>query len=173
MKQWLWIILLLPVSPLVAKDKKLGGYVLDAAAFREIQTYCVDTQNLTPWDAQVIRQFMTRESKPTGLLAKLPWHRLADCREGDPDAIVRAEFPSGRLQTVFLRGQIRGVLLVSSPSLSRPIYETRAVWMTDAFEGHCEWFARGIMEHDALYCAVQILIHDWRLLSETLRVAAS
>jgi hypothetical protein len=34
MKPWQWIILLLPVSPLIARDKKFGGYVLDAAAFR-------------------------------------------------------------------------------------------------------------------------------------------
>jgi hypothetical protein len=172
MKHWLWLILLLPVSPLVAKDKKLGGYVLNAAAFREIQTYCVDTHNLAPWDVQVISQFMARESKPTGVLAGLPWHRLATCREGDPDAIVRPEFPSGRLETVFLRRQIRGQLLVFRAGSPSPIYVTRAVSMTDGFEGHSEEFATGIMEYHALYCVVQILIHDGRQLSESRRAAS-
>jgi hypothetical protein len=173
MKQWLWIILLLPVSPLVAKDKKLGGYVLDAAAFRKIQTYCVDTHNLPPREVAVISEFLARESKPTGLLAELPWHLLATCGEGDPDAIVRAEFPPGHFQNYLRPPQIRAVLLVFRAGSPTPIYETRALWITDGFEGHSEIFAAGVMEHTALYCIVSTLIHDWRQLSGTLHAAAS
>ncbi len=95
MKHWLWIILLFPVSPLVAGDKKLGGYVLDAAAFRKIQTYCIDTRNLPP----------------------------------------------------------------------------REVLMTDAIEGRSEGFATDVLEHDALYYTVRILVRDWQKLSEPLRAA--
>ena len=101
MRHWLWIILLLPVSPLIAKDKKLGGYVLDPAAFRKIQTYCVDTHNLPPREVKVINRFVERESKPQGLLSRLPWRRLATCREGAPDAIVRTEFPPDRFEVDF------------------------------------------------------------------------
>src|SRR5271169_689729 len=96
MKQWLWVILLLPVSPLVANDKKLGGYVLDPAAFQKVQSYCIDTHSLPSREVKVISQFVARESNPSGLLAKLPWHLLATCREGGADAIVRPEFPLDR-----------------------------------------------------------------------------
>ncbi len=173
MKHWLWIILLFPVSPLVAKDKKFGGYFLDAAAFRKIQSYCVDTHNLPPREVEVINQFIARESKPNGLLARLPWHRLATCREGDPDAIVRPEFPSDRFAGVFMRHAINGVLFVFRAGSPTPIYETREVLMTDAFEGNNEGFATEALEHDALYFVVQILIHDWQKLLESLRAAAS
>ena len=48
MKNWLWVILLLSASPLVAKDKKLKGYIFDAAAFERIQSYCFDTHKPAP-----------------------------------------------------------------------------------------------------------------------------
>jgi hypothetical protein len=165
MKHWLWIILLLPVSPLVAKDKKLGGYVLDPAAFRKIQSYCIDTNYLPPREVKVISQFVARESRPTGLLARLPWRRLATCREGGFDAIVRPEFPSNRFSSIFMRREINGVLLVFRAGSPTPIYETREVLMTDAFEGHNEGFATEVLEHDALYYVVRILIHDWQRFS--------
>ena len=173
MKHWLWIILLLPVSPLIARDKKLGGYVLDAPAFRKIQSYCIDTHNLPPREVLVINQFVARESRPTGLLARLPWHRLATCREGNPDALVRLEFPSDRFPSIFMRREINGVLFVFRAGSPSPIYETREVLMTDAFEGQNEGFATEILEHDALYYVVRILIHDWQKLSETLSAEAS
>jgi hypothetical protein len=173
MKHWLWIILLLPVSPLVAKDKKLGGYVLDPAAFRKIQSYCIDTHNLPLREVKVIDLFVARESKPTGLLARLPWHRLSTCREGGPDAIVRTEFPSDHFPSIFMRREINGVLFVFKTGSPSPIYETREVMMTDVFEGNSEGFATEVLEHDALYYVVRILLHDWQKLSETLPPAAS
>ena len=173
MRHWLWIILLLPVSPLIAKDKKLGGYVLDAAAFRAIQTYCVDTHNLPPREVKVINQFIAHESKPTGLLARLPWHRLATCREGARDAIVRTEFPPDRFESVFMRRAIDGVLLIFRAGSPTPIYETRPVMMTDTFGGISDGFGTSVLEHDALYFAVRMLIHDWQRLSESSPDAAS
>ena len=55
------------------KDQKLGGYVLDATAFRKIQSYCVDTHNQhRRASVKVINQFVARESRPQGLLAETP-----------------------------------------------------------------------------------------------------
>lgn len=172
MKHWLWIILLLPVAPLVAKDKKLGGYVLDPGAFQKIQSYCIDTHNLPPREVEVIAQFLARESKPTGLLARLPWHRLATCGEGDPDALVRPEFPPERFPSIFRHREINGVLFVFRTGSPTPIYETREVLMTDAFEGTSEGFTTAVLEHDALYYVVRILINDWQKFSGGLRAVA-
>ena len=166
MKGWLWIILLLPVSPLVAREQKFAGYVLDAAALGKIQSYCFDTHNLPPREVKVIDQFVARESKPTGLLVRLPWHRLASCQEGNPDAILRPEFPPHRFPSVPLRRKVNGVLLVFRAGSPSPIYETREVQMTYAFDVSNEGFATEALEHDALYFVVQILVRDWQKLSE-------
>lgn len=171
MKHWLWIILLLSASPLAAKDKKLGGYVLNAAAFGRIQSYCFDTHNMPPREVKVINQFVVRESKPNGLLTRLPWHRLATCQEGHPDAMVRLEFPSDRFPSLF-HGDINGVLFVFKAGSPSPIYETREVLVTYAFDMSDKGFATEALEHDALYFVVRILVHDWQKLSETLRAAA-
>ena len=173
MKQWLWIILLLPVSPLVAKDKKLGGYVLDAAAFGEIQSYCVDTHNQPPREVKVINQFLARESRPSGLLARLPWRRVATCQEVASDAIVRLEFPYCQFPAVFGRRAVNGVLFVFRAGSPTPIYETREVLVADVFESSNDGFDTAVLENNALYYAVRMLIRDWQKLSETLRAAAS
>ena len=172
MKRWLWIILLLPVSPLVAKDKKLGGYVLDPAAFRKIQTYCVDTHNLPPREVKVINQFILRESKPSGLLARLPWRRLATCREGDADAIVRPEFPPIVWGVFSCAGQSTGCSWYSGQGRPAPIYETRQVLMMHMSDGESNGFETEVLEHDALYFVVRNLIHDWQNLPGTLHAAA-
>jgi hypothetical protein len=173
MKHWLSIILLLlPVAPLVAKDPKFRGYVLDTAAFGKIQSYCFDTYNLPPREVKVIHEFLARESRPNGLLAKLPWHRAATCQEGHPDAIVRPEFPSGRFPSLFMNRDINGVLFVFRAGSPSPIYETREVLMTYTFDISNDGFATEALEHDALYFVVQILIRDWQKLAETLRAAS-
>jgi hypothetical protein len=172
MKHCLWIILLLPVSPLVARDKKLGGYVLDAAAFGKIQSYCVDTHNLPSLEIKVINQFVAHESRPTGLLARLPWHRVGTCRDGAADALVRLEFPTDHSPTIFTHRGVSGVLLVFKPGSPSPVYETREVLMAHAFDGSYDGFDTAVLEHDALYYVVRILIHDWQRLSENLNAAA-
>ncbi|HXW15473.1 MAG TPA: hypothetical protein VEN79_13270 [Terriglobia bacterium] len=173
MKHWIWIVLLLTVSPLVAKDKKLDGYIMNASAFGSIQSYCVDTHNLPPREVKVINQFLARESKPTGLLTRLPWRRIATCQEGAPDAIVRLEFPDCQFPAIFGRRAANGVLLVFRAGSPSPIYETREVLMADTFEGTSDGFDTAILEHDVLIYVVRMLIHDWQKLSETLRTAAS
>jgi hypothetical protein len=173
MRNWLWAFLLFSVPPLVAKEQKLGGYVLDPAAFQQIHSYCIDTHNLPPREKRIIGQFTVRESRPTGLLSKLPWHRVATCREGSPDAIVRPEFPPDRLSELFTRRQINGVLLVFRSGSPSPIYETRKVSIVDPYQATGDAFDLQILEHDALYFAVRMLIQDLQKLPEGLRAATS
>jgi hypothetical protein len=171
MKNLLWIILLLPLTPLFARDKKLGGYVLDRAAFGKIQSYCVDTQNMPPREVKVINQFVARESRPEGLLIQLSWHRLVSCRDGAPDAIVRLEFPHDDF-SIFSRHDVNGVLFVFRPGSPSPIYETQEVSIPHLFNGDIDGFDTKVLEHEDLYFVVRILIHDWQKLSENLDAAA-
>jgi hypothetical protein len=148
--------------PVFARDNKLGGYVLDAAAFRKIHSYCVDTHNLPLREVMLIDGFVLRESKPNGLLARLPWRRFATCQEGGHDAIVRLEFPSDSFPSVFVSRSVNGMLFVFSPNSPSPVYETREVLMANTLEGSDDRFNTEILEHDALYFVVRILIHDWQ-----------
>jgi hypothetical protein len=167
MKCWLWIILLLPGSPLFAQNKKLEGYVLDAAAFRKIQSYCVDTHNLPPDQAKVIDHFVLQESKPKGLLTKLPWHRRATCDAAGLDAIVRMEFPHDFSSSPIIQNGVEGVLLVFRPGSPSPIYETQAVKIPggsqhiDDDESSGKLIAE-VLEYDALNSVVRMLIRDWQ-----------
>ena len=173
MRNWLWVILLFSVPPLVAKQQKLAGYVLDPAAFQLIQSYCIDTHNMPVREKRLIGRFIARESRPTGLLSKLPWHRVATCRDGAPDAIVRPEFPPDPLAELFPRRQINGVLLVFRPGSPSPIYETRKVSIVDPYQATGDAFDLQVLEHDALYFAVRMLIQDLQKLPEVLRAATS
>jgi hypothetical protein len=166
-KCWLWIILLLPGSRLFAQNKKLEGYVLDAAAFGKIRSYCVDTHNLPPDQAKVIDRFVLQESKPKGLLTKLPWHRRATCDAAGLDAIVRMEFPHNFSSSPNSENDVEGVLLVFGPSSPTPIYETQGVKIPGAPpHSYDDEFSvdliREVVEYDALSFVVRMLIHDWR-----------
>jgi hypothetical protein len=165
MKHGLWVIPLLAVSPLFAKGNKLRGYVLDPAAFRSIQTYCVDTHNLPAREVKVIDQFMSRESRPHRLLSQLPWRRLASCKEGAPDARVRLEFPPDRLPVQLLRHDVNGMLFVFKSGSPSPIYETREVLMPGFPDGDNDRCAVVFLESGAVGIVVRALIHDWRQFS--------
>ena len=164
MRCWLWIILLLPGSPLFAQNKKLEGYVLNAAAFRKIQSYCIDTHNLPPDQAKLIDHFVLQESKPQRLLTKLPWHRRAACDAAGLDAIVRMEFPHESSPS---QGGVEGVLFVFRPGSPSPIYETQGVTIPgaprhlddDEFSGK---LIAEVLEYDALNSVVRMLIRDWQ-----------
>ncbi|MGA3325401.1 MAG: hypothetical protein ABSF45_13085 [Terriglobia bacterium] len=168
MKCCLGIFLLLSFSPLLAQNKKLDGYVLDAAAFGKIQSYCVDTHNLPPDQAEVIDHFVSQESKPKGLLTKLPWHRVATCQDAGLDGIVRMEFPHGFPSSPNTQNHVMGVLLVFRPGSPSPIYETPAVTIPgepgrnddDEFSGKV---IGNLLEYDALRSVVRVLIHDWQI----------
>jgi hypothetical protein len=161
------MILLLPGSPVFAQNKKLEGYVLNAAAFRKIQSYCVDTHNLPPDQVKVIDHFVMQESKPKGLLTKLPWHRRAACDAAGLDAIVRMEFPHGPPSGSIVQDHVEGVLLVFRPGSPSPLYETQGVTIPgaprhnddDEFTGK---LIAEVLEYDALNSVVRMLIRDWQ-----------
>jgi hypothetical protein len=165
MRCGLLILLLLTPWPLWAKNRKLEGFVLNPAAFRKIHSFCVDTHNLPPDQVRVIDRFVFQESKPEGLLTRLPWHRRATCQDADLDAIVRLEFPLD--PPVFLRpDHVEGVLLLFRPGSPSPIYETPAVTVPghpqrsddDPFDVK---LIAPLLEYDAAGSALRILIHDW------------
>ena len=167
MKRWFWLILLLPASSLFAQNKKLQGYVMDPAAFRKIRTYCVDTHNLPPDQVKVIDHFVSKESKPGGLLTKLPWARRASCQEAGLGALMRLEFPHDA--TSAAEHEVKGALLVFRPGAPSPIYETPAVSIEgeprhdDDEEDFRLNLVADVLEYSALAAAVRILIHDWRI----------
>lgn len=167
MKYWVWIILLLPGAAQCAQRRKLEGYVMDRSAFRNIQSYCVDTHNLPPDQIRVIDHFVRRESKPQGLLSKLPWHRRATCQDASLEAVVRMEFPRDQASSV--EDEVEGVLLVFRPGSPSPIYETPAVSLPGEPRrnpAEDDEFAvklvSGVLEYSVLSSVVRILIHDWQ-----------
>jgi hypothetical protein len=131
---------------------------------------------LPPDQVKVIDRFVSQESKPKGLLTKLPWHRRATCQDAGIDAIVRLEFPHDTPQTSIEQNAVKGVLLVFRPGSPSPIYETPAVTVpgqprrsdNDPFEVK---IIADMLEYEAAGSAVRILIHDWQKL--TLRDATS
>ena len=166
MKRWLWMILLVTPSPLFAQNKKFVGFVLNAAAFRKIQFYCVDTHNLPDDQVKVIDHFVVQESKPRGLLTKLPWHRATTCQEAGIDALVRLEFPHESPFARPPRNEVQGVLLVFRPGSPSPIYETPAVTIPgQPRHGEDDPFdvklVADLLEYSAAGSVVRILIHDW------------
>ena len=167
MKRWLWVMLLLSGLPLFAQNKKFQGYVMNAAAFRKIQSYCVDMHNLPPDDVKVIGHFVAQESRPKGLLTKLPWLRHETCEDAGLEAIVRMEFPHNTSSAPMFQNDVKGVLLVFRPGSPSPIYETQAVTIPNGpRHRHDNQYSvkmlGGLLENDALDSVVRILIHDWQ-----------
>ncbi len=167
MKRWLWVIaLLLPAVPF-AQSRKLQGYIMNPSAFGKIRSFCVDTHNLPPDQVEVIDHFVSVESKPKGLLTRLPWRHLASCQQAGVDALLRLEFPEDSPFSLQPRNDVKGVLLVFQPGRPTPIYETPAVTVAgrprhsddDPFDVKT---VAGLLEYSAADSAVRMLIHDWR-----------
>jgi hypothetical protein len=161
MRRWRWVILLLSLSPLFAGERKISGYVMDAAAFRRIQSYCVDTHNLPPDQAAVIAHFVLQESEGRGMLTKLPWRRLASCAE-HPDAMVRVEFPYPGPWTVRSPNDVEGVLFVFRDGSPSPIYETRPLLMPGGPGYRVDGSTLRWLRQSVVACVVGALIHDWQ-----------
>jgi len=162
MKYCFWIILLLlATSPLSAKDDKLLGYVMDAGAFRRIQTYCIDTRYLPPWEERIVKQFVARQSHPKGVLARLPWRRVTSCEGGAADARVRLEFPRDHFMAQAIRNDVNGMLFVFKPGSPSPIYETREVVLQGDENALDAISAVLFREQGAVDYAVRALVHDW------------
>jgi len=169
MKRWLLIILLATPSPLFAQSTKFDGFVMNTAAFQKIRSYCVDTHNLPPDQVKVIDRFVSQESKPKGLLTKLPWHRLSTYQDAGINAIVRLEFPHDPPFARRERNNVKGVLLVFQPGSPSPIYETPAVTIPgqprrDEDDPFDVKIVADLLEYSAAGSVVRMLIHDWRKL---------
>ncbi len=101
LKLWACVVLACAAVPPAAAKVKLAGKVLNAAALSKVKAYCVDTSNLkgpvypgdVPRPEQFdVRKLVRRESKPKGLLSKLPWKLEANCSAPGVDAVVRFKF---------------------------------------------------------------------------------
>ena len=76
----------------VAAAKKPAGKISDLAAFSQIHSYCVDSEDMPGDEALDLKNFVTAESKPKKLLSKLPWTLAPDCSPNSPDAVIKVEF---------------------------------------------------------------------------------
>lgn len=141
MKPWLCLLMAAMALPLCAREKKPTGDIPNLNTFGKVRSYCVDTSDLPGWEALDVRNLIETESKPKGLLSKLPWRLVADCMS-QPDAVVRFKFP--RVDVVRLqigarppasedpqqpspvRYEVRARLQVSDSRSSRLLYEVEA-----------------------------------------------
>ncbi len=128
LKIWACVILACAAVPTSAAGKRPAGRVLDRAALQSIKTYCVDTNNLKRApirgddfphpEAFDVREVIKRESKPNGLLSRLPWKLEKSCAAPGVDAIVRIAFTEGLGVTYVWRARLQ----VSDKASSRLIY---------------------------------------------------
>lgn len=165
MNRYLLIVLLLSAAPSFAQREKFQGFVMNLAAFREIQSYCIDTHNLPADDAKIVESFILQESKPNGLFTKLSWRRV-NCGSVGLDASVRLELPRDLSYIPNSRDNITAALLVFRRGLPSPVYETPAVTMIgEPRPGNDDGSAAKLVarpaEYAALSSALRMLIHDW------------
>lgn len=153
------VVMVLWCSPVFAGTGKFQGYVIDAAAFRKISSFCVDTHDLPPDRVKLINHLIQEESKAHGLLTKLPWRRRGTCGPG-VDAILRLEFPNSL--SSFLDDDVEGALLLFRPGSPSPIYETPAVASPADDSGLDLRSITYVLAYAAARYAVLILIHDWQ-----------
>jgi len=93
MRKFFGALFLLVLLPLAASGgKKPMGRIPDVAAFNGVRTYCIDTSQLSGSEAYDVKAFVHVESKPKGLLTKLPWRLEPDCDKESPDAIAKMSF---------------------------------------------------------------------------------
>lgn len=176
MKPWPSLLIFLVTLPLGAKEKKPVGEVSDPSALAKIQSYCVDRRDLPGYQAYEVKGFVETESKPKKLLTKLPWKLLPDCRESDPDAIIKIEFQLlnsinldlGRAQPLDRdEYNVKAVLEVAEAASARTLYKVQALPRTSGTEdsGGTSTDAPPVRRRDALYTAFWTLIEDVQRLS--------
>lgn len=167
MTRYLAMVLLMGGTAALAQNERYQGYVMNPAAFRHIRAYCVDTHNLPAADARLVENFVAQESRPRGLLAKLPWQQRANCATRSVDARLRLEFPRDSLPPSAGPDEVTAALLVFQPGSPSPIYETPPVAIaasqgTDRDDRFAGKLVGQVMEYSALSSALRMLIHDCR-----------
>lgn len=124
--------------PAVGNCKKLSGQVLDQQAFRNVHSYCIQTQDLGSHYAQMVGTFFKEQDKPNSLVNGLPWKLVNDCNQAD--AVMNFKFsetqePSyatagGTVQTGASMGTMNTTwfqvtAVVSGRSDQKPIYQVQ------------------------------------------------
>lgn len=176
------VLLVASALPLVAKDKKPTGEITDRAAFAKIRNYCIDSRELSDAEVYDVQGFVERESKPKGLLTKLSWKLEPDCRESDPDAVIKVDFPRLRNLDIQLgtpqdpRDQpdpgeyhIVAVLNISDSDSGRLLYKVQAMPLDNPLiESRIDRTdSPHLQRHNALYNAFGTLISDAKSVSQT------
>ncbi|HEV2491987.1 MAG TPA: hypothetical protein VG204_02830 [Terriglobia bacterium] len=171
-----FVSILLAALSLAAKEKKPTGEIPNPAAFAKITSYCIDSSQLSGNDAYTVQGFIETESKPKKLLTKLPWKLYRDCRDAEPDAIVKLEFPLLRNGSVEVSTpadplnppdseyRTKAVLEISDASSSRLLYKVEA-WPLDnplVDSGVEGGDSLPLQRHNAMYNAFSTLIDDVR-----------
>jgi hypothetical protein len=120
------------------KQKKPAGRILDPLAFAHVRSYCVDASDLPENEAYEVNGFVKDQSKPGQLLTKIPWKLYPDCREGNPDAVIKLQFPRMKATSVVLGEpprpeevdqnpyRIKAVLQVLDAESSKVLYKNQA-----------------------------------------------
>ncbi|MFZ0962094.1 MAG: hypothetical protein WAO35_14420 [Terriglobia bacterium] len=171
LKLWICVALACAAVPAAAPRVKLAGKVLDAATLSGVRTYCIDTSTLkgtlysldSPPERFDVGDLIERESRPKGLLSKLPWKLEADCSAPGVDAVLRFEFPAtaargleARLLVLVGEASPRLIYLADGNSLGYHLEQT----ITDGTvseELHCR---------NAVYNALWALVSDVRAISK-------
>lgn len=171
------LLALLAPAPLLAK-KKPTGQIPDPAALARVRSYCVDTSQLAGYEAYDVNGLIETENKPKKLLSKLPWKYLPDCREGDPDAIIRIQFlrlnktviaasPDAEAQSIEDNPYaIRALMQVTPAGSLRLLYQVEAAPLDNPEvneSGRDE--PDHLLRRDAAYRAFWNLIEDVRMVS--------
>jgi hypothetical protein len=130
-------------TPAISQVKKPTGEIPNRQELAKVQTYCVNKSGLSNTDRYLIDGFVKTESKPKGLLTKLPWKLVADCRDGNPDATATLEFvpmnetairmgepsqaPVALTPQSFPEAPIKVVLTVGDASSEKLLYRVQAL----------------------------------------------
>jgi hypothetical protein len=85
-----FLLISLPVA--ASAGKKPMGRIPDVAAFNGVRSYCIDASGLSGPEAYDIKAFVHVESRPKGLLTKLPWKLEGECTKESPDAVAKVSF---------------------------------------------------------------------------------
>jgi hypothetical protein len=178
MKVKLLLLILAIAQPASARSKKPTGEVSDRQGFAAVRSYCVDTRGLPDDQLYEVEGFLREESKPKRLLTKLSWKLIADCREAEPNAVVKVEFVQLKNLGVALgeasRDQIRNtgeppyrvkaVLQVADATSARLLYKVQAMPLDNSSVDSPMMADTNpvILRRDALYNAFSALIQDFQ-----------
>ncbi len=127
--------------PAISQGQKSSGDMPKPRELARVQSYCINKSDLSGPDRYLIEGFVKTESKPKGLLTKLPWKLVEDCHDGNPDAIaslgfvslneiaiVAGDYPSTTITTKNNpEAPVKAVLSIDDPSTETLLYRVQAL----------------------------------------------